>query len=115
MNYVVDTKKTGKHIKELFKEQNITVADIQKELGLKSSQAVYRWFYGAAMPTVDHLYALACMLHVPVDELLVLTTETLPNERIIEILKWCSGKIKDSDELRKAYWEMLGVVILPMK
>lgn len=31
MNYVVDMKKTGVHMKELFAEKNITVDDIRKE------------------------------------------------------------------------------------
>ena len=30
----VDMKKTGVHIKELFDKKNISVAEIQKELGL---------------------------------------------------------------------------------
>lgn len=114
MNYVVDMKKTGAHMKELFEEKNITIDDIRKELGLKSKQSVYRWFYGAALPTVDHLYTLACMLKVPVDELLVLTTETLSDERVMEIISWCNEKMKESDKLRLAYWDNLEVVILPI-
>ena len=55
MNYAVDMKKTGAHMKKLFAEKNITVAEIQKNLKLKSPQTIYRWFYGAALPTVDHL------------------------------------------------------------
>lgn len=115
MNYAVDMKKTGAHIKKLLAEKNITVAEIQKKLKLKSPQTIYRWFYGAALPTVDHLYMLACMLQVPVDELLVLTTETLSDERVMEIIGWCNGKMKESDKLRLAYWEKLGFVILPPK
>lgn len=101
-------------MKELFREKNITIDDICRELGLKSKQSVYRWFYGAALPTVDHLYTLACMLQVPVDELLVLTTETLSDDRVMEIIKWCNGKMKESDQLRASYLETLGVVILPL-
>ena len=114
MNYVVDMKKTGVHMKELFEEKNITIDDISKELELKSKQSVYRWFYGAALPTVNHLYTLACMLQVPVDELLVLTTETLSDERVMEIIRWCHVKMKESDRLRLSYWENLGVIILPL-
>ena len=43
MAYIVDMKKTGAHMKELFEERNITVNDIRNELGLKSKQSVYRW------------------------------------------------------------------------
>ena len=62
MNYSVNMKKTGAHIKELCEKNNINVADIKRELNLKSPQSVYRWYNGEAMPTVEHLYSLACML-----------------------------------------------------
>ena len=42
MTYIVDMKKTGAHIKELFEERNISVIEIRNELGLKSKQYVYR-------------------------------------------------------------------------
>ena len=84
----------------------------ERELNPKSPQSVYRWYYGYAMPTVDHLYTLACLLHVPVDELLVLNAETLSDERVSEIFKWCTDKLKPSHDLRISYWEVLGVLIL---
>ena len=112
MNYAVDMIKTGAHIKELCEKNNITVADIKRELNLKSPQSVYRWYYGYAMPTVDHLYTLACMLHVPVDELIVLYAETLSYERVSEIFKWCTEKMNPAYYLRVSYWEELGVLIL---
>ena len=115
MNYVVDTKMTGAHIKTLFEERNITVIEIRDELGLKSKQSVYRWYDGKAMPTIDHLYTLSRMLKVPVDELLVFTTETLSDKRVMEIINWCNKKLKESDKLRLAYWETLGVMLLPLE
>ena len=115
MTYIVDMKKTGAHIKKLFEERNISVIEIRNELGLKSKQSVYRWYDGKAMPTIDHLYTLSRMLKVPVDELLVFTTETLSDERVMEIINWCNKKLKESDKLRLAYWETLGVVILPLE
>ena len=115
MAYIVDIKKTGAHMKKLFKERNITVNDIRNELGLKSKQSVYRWYYGEAMPTIDHLYTIARMLKVPVDELLVMTTDSLSDERVMEIINWCNKKLKESDKLRFAYLETLGVVILPLE
>ena len=115
MTYIVDMKKTGAHIKELFEERNISVIEIRNELGLKSKQSVYRWYDGKAMPTIDHLYTLSRMLKVPVDALLVFTTDTLSDERVMEIINWCNKKLKESDKLRLAYWETLGVVILPLE
>ena len=109
----VDMKKTGVHMKELFDKKNISVAEIQKKLGLKSLQSVYRWYNGEALPTVDHLYSLACMLHVPIEELLVFKTETISDERVVDIIQWYTGKMKESEKIRKAYWELLGVVLFP--
>ena len=74
----VDMKKTGVHMKELFDKKNISVTEIQKELGLKSPQSVYRWYNGDAMPTVEHLYSLACMLHVPKKSCLSLNQKQFP-------------------------------------
>ena len=102
-------------MKKLFKERNITVNDIRNELGLKSKQSVYRWYYGEAIPTIDHLYTIARMLKVPIDELLVMTTDDLSDERVMEIINWCNKKLKESDKLRLSYLEMLGVVILPFE
>ena len=109
----VDMKKTGVHMKELFDKKNISVAEIQKKLGLKSLQSVYRWYNGEALPTVEHLYSLACMLHVPIEELLVFKTETISDERVVDIIQWCTGKMKESEKIRRAYWELLGVVLFP--
>ena len=67
------------------------------------------------MPTIDHLYTIARMLKVPVDELLVMTTDDLSDERVMEIINWCNKKLKESDKLRLSYLEMLGVVILPFE
>ena len=64
------------------------------------------------MPTVDHLYTLACLPHVPVDELLVLNAETLSYERVSEIFKWCTDKTRPDYDLRISYWEELGVMIM---
>ena len=105
-------KKTGVHIKELFDKKNIS---IQKKLGLKSPQSVYRWYCGESLPTVEHLYSLACMLHVPIEELLVFKTETISDERVVDIIQWCTGKMKESEKIIRAYWELLGVVLFPQE
>ena len=72
MRAVIDIEKTGKHLKEMCKKKNVSISDIQRELHLKCPKSVYRWYCGVALPTVDHLYTLAFMLHVPIEELLVL-------------------------------------------
>ena len=67
---VIDTVKTGKRIKHIMKEKGFTVKDIQVYLGLGTSQAIYHWFKGKSMPTLDNLYALSELFRIPVDGLL---------------------------------------------
>ena len=114
MKPVVDIEKTGKHLKDLCERNNLSVSALQKELHLKCPQSMYRWFNGAALPTVDHLYKLSCLFHVPIEGLLVFKNETISEEHINDILKWCGDQIGESYILRKTYWEILGVIILPV-
>lgn len=67
---VIDTVKTGNRIRTLMKEKGYTVKDIQAYLGLGTTQAIYHWFRGKSMPTLDNFYALSELFRVPVDGLL---------------------------------------------
>ena len=67
---VIDTVKTGKRIKRIMKEKGFMVKDIQVYLGLGTPQAIYHWFRGKSMPTLDNLYALSELFRMPVDGLL---------------------------------------------
>ena len=40
-------------------------------------QAIYKWFRGTAMPTIDNLVILAAMLDVTLDEIVVVDTITI--------------------------------------
>ena len=50
---------------------NLKPADIQRYLGLTCVQTVYRWLDGTNIPTIDHLYALSCLLGVRVDDMII--------------------------------------------
>jgi transcriptional regulator with XRE-family HTH domain len=67
---VIDVVKTGQNIKRIMKMRGLTVKDIQEFLGLGTPQSIYHWFDGRNMPTVDNLYALSELFHLPVDALL---------------------------------------------
>ena len=70
MNITLDIENTGRNIKDICREQGVSVDDIACMLGV-SAQTIYSWFSGTKMPTVDHLIELADVLDVTVDELLV--------------------------------------------
>ena len=112
MTLVIDIEKTGKHLKELCRQNGFTVTDIQKALYLKCPQSIYRWFNGETLPTVDHFIVLAYMMNLPVEELIVLKENTDAEEHIAGIIRWTAEKAVSSDLLRKSYWEALSILIV---
>ena len=74
----IDIKKTGHKIKEMCKVRNISVKDIQEKLLVGSFQAVYAWFSGKSLPSLDNLYRLSRLLNVSMDSLIVGQQEEHP-------------------------------------
>ena len=67
----IDIKMTGERLKEYARVYEYTVKDIQHYLGLSCPQAVYRWFKGRILPSVDNLLKLSELFKVHMEELLV--------------------------------------------
>ena len=55
------------------------------------------------------------MLHVPIEELLVLKDDSICDEHFNDILKWCGSKIKESDNPRKVYFGIIEIMIFPLE
>lgn len=68
----IDLQKTGVNIVKLRKAAGLSVHDLQVAFGFNSPQAIYKWQNGTALPTVDNLIALAAMLHVKIDDILII-------------------------------------------
>ncbi len=68
----IDLKATGINIKGKIKEKNIAIKDLKDILGFGTPQAIYKWFKGAALPTLDNLVILAKVLDTTLDDLIVL-------------------------------------------
>ena len=58
----ISKEETGKRIRRLLAESGITVRDVQEELELDSPQSVYKWLKGKALPSLDNLLVLGCIL-----------------------------------------------------
>lgn len=67
---VLDTSATGARIRELRKQNKLTVEQVRDFLGLESTQAIYKWQRGESMPTIDNLYALSTLFETSVDGIL---------------------------------------------
>ena len=67
----IDNKKTGAWLRSLCKHYGYTVKDIQDYLHISSNQAVYEWFNGHTLPSVNNLLALSNLFGIPMNQLLV--------------------------------------------
>ena len=67
----LDNVATGRNICKLMKERGITAKMLQDIFGFTTTQAIYKWFRGASMPTVDNLVILADVLGTTIDEIIV--------------------------------------------
>lgn len=68
----IDMKCTGLHLKNLIEAAGYTVREIQEYLHLSCPQPIYRWFKGQILPSVDHLLMLSRLLHMHMEELLIM-------------------------------------------
>ncbi len=68
---VIDMVKTGQNISRLRRQAGLSVRDLQDIFGFATPQAIYKWQQGVALPTIDNLVALAAVLQVRLDDILV--------------------------------------------
>ena len=68
---VIDLVETGRSIERHRRQANLTVRDLQAFFGFEYPQAIYKWQHGECLPSVDNLLALAKLLRVPMEDLLV--------------------------------------------
>ena len=67
---ILDTTATGARIRELRKQNKLTVEQVRDYLGLESTQSIYKWQRGECMPSIDNLYALSALFETSVDGIL---------------------------------------------
>ena len=73
----IDLQKTGRRIQTVIRTSGYSVRDVQEYLHLACPQPIYRWFKGLILPSVNHIYALSLLLHVHMEDLLVVQNEKL--------------------------------------
>ena len=66
---------TGQNINKLRKRAGISVKQLQDVLRFNTPQAIYKWFNGVSMPTIDNLVILAAVLGVTIDEIIVVNEQ----------------------------------------
>lgn len=77
----VDVKRTGQNIYHLMQEEQVSIKDVQEVCGFSTPQAIYKWFNGKNLPTIDNLVILACLLHCTIDDILIVVWGEKDGER----------------------------------
>ncbi len=67
----IDMEATGAKIGETIKTNGMTVKTVANAFGFASPYPVYKWINGKTMPALDNLVALAAMMKVKMDDLIV--------------------------------------------
>lgn len=95
---VTDLIRLGAKLRELCDVQNVSAIELRDYLHMGSTQAIYMWFNGQRMPSVDNLRALSRYLGQRVDDLIdsermeqvnqILTNDLLPAHGKRVLLYW---------------------------
>lgn len=108
----IDKKRTGRHMKALCKTRGIKPSAIQTELHLNSQQAIYRWFRGETLPSIEHLCLIAELLHLPIGALIVFQDDQqTPEQDIVFMLAWAAQEAKKSGCIREYFWKAVGILL----
>lgn len=75
---VIDLQRTGLNIEQLRRNAGLSVRDLQEYFGFEYPQAIYKWQHGECLPAVDNLLALALLLKVAMEDLLVYEDQEIP-------------------------------------
>lgn len=71
-DFSINMKATGENIVQLMNKAGITVRMLQRFFGFENPNAIYKWRHGESLPTVDNLVAMAFILNVRMDDIVVL-------------------------------------------
>ena len=86
---VIDLVETGRSIERHRRQAGMTVRDLQDYFGFEYPQAIYKWQHGECLPTVDNLLALARLLRVAMEDLLVWKDQEV--QHVLAALRRCAA------------------------
>ena len=71
----IDMQRTGENIKKLRENKGLSVKELAECMGFSGTNAIYKWQYGTALPTLDNLVILGSVLGVGISEIIVVRKE----------------------------------------
>lgn len=67
----IDMDKTGANIRRLLKENGYSIGEIMAITGVSTPQAVYKWFGGKSLPSIENLLVLSELLEINIRNILI--------------------------------------------
>ena len=71
----INMEKTGENIKRQIKSRGYSIQDIMEITGVSTEQAIYKWYSGKSIPTIENQLILCEVLGLDIKELLVIDGE----------------------------------------
>ena len=72
INLSINMEATGQNIKRLIQTSGYTVKDIMEITGITTEQAIYKWYSGKSIPSLEVQLILAAALGKSIEEILVI-------------------------------------------
>ena len=71
----INMEKTGDNIKRQIREGGYTIKEIMEITGITTEQAIYKWYSGKSIPSIEVQLILCRLLGIDINELLVIDGE----------------------------------------
>ena len=68
---VIDPVATGQNLNDIRRNSDISVASLRDILGLSTTNAIYKWFRGDTLPTLDNMVILSSVLNVSLNDMII--------------------------------------------
>lgn len=80
MNYYsIDVEATSNNLKQICKRKGVSARFLMNLLHLTSPTAVYKWYSGRNLPSIDNMIVIAKFLDVGVEDIVVLKCNEIVN------------------------------------
>lgn len=76
---IINVEATCRNIKKLCMEKGIMPRELADCMGFTSVTAIYKWFAGQNMPSIDNLVILSALLDVSLEDILVVDDISVNN------------------------------------
>lgn len=68
----INVEKTGQNIKNLMKKEKLSVRELATLMDFQSPYAIYKWFRGVGLPSIDSLVMLSAIFNLQIEDILVI-------------------------------------------